>query len=589
MHADLSRITHRPERHYSAVVAQQGRVQLDADANEQTAIQLFQARTLAADLIGPHGGPQGATGFRIDLRGGPHELDDLVIGGGRYYVDGILCDADRPGAGTPVPSVPSVSTAGAAGGRDGESPDADTPDAPAAPAAPTTPRTWTYWDQPDAFRDPERPADRLPTHFPYLVYLKVWERLVTAAEDPALREVALGAALPDTAARTKVVWQVLPLPASELGLDGDNPPAGDIRTAFADWARKAATPASRLAARSERPDHADDDPCLVAPESRYRGPENQLYRVEIHDAGAAGQTGAEGQADHGGHSGPATFKWSRENGSVTFPVDTLDGTWVELASLGGDDKLSLHVGDLVEFVDTAYTSRGEAAPLLRVEEVDLPGRRVRLSDEPAPGVGRRPELHPFLRRWDHQEPGRGTVRRGDRPGRLRHGALPVEEGRWLPLEDGVEVYFEPGGRYRTGDFWLIPARTATGGVEWPTDTARRPLLQHPGGIAVHYAPLAWVHGEQAVPDLRLSFRPLATAVQPGAGETAPGPNSGGDGTLSTGGTDGPANPSTGTGTGTGTGTSTVNPRSQTTAEAEAQVDEAESESGSGAGEAGGAG
>ena len=34
MHADISRITFRPDRHYSAVIAQQGRVQLDADANE---------------------------------------------------------------------------------------------------------------------------------------------------------------------------------------------------------------------------------------------------------------------------------------------------------------------------------------------------------------------------------------------------------------------------------------------------------------------------------------------------------------------------------------------------------------------------
>ena len=58
---------------------------------------------------------------------------------------------------------------------------------------------------------------------------------------------------------------------------------------------------------------------------------------------------------------------------------------VELASLGSDDKLDLNVGDRVEFVDTAYTSRGEPLPLLRVEEVDLPGRRVRLSDEPDAG------------------------------------------------------------------------------------------------------------------------------------------------------------------------------------------------------------
>nr|WSX22417.1 DUF6519 domain-containing protein [Streptomyces tubercidicus] len=491
MHADLSRLTHRPERHYSAVVAQQGRVQLDADANEQTAIQLFQARTLTADLIGPHGGPRGATGFRIELRGGSRELDDLIIGGGRYYVDGILCDATRPQPGVPVPAHGTAD----AGKEDTDGSDGE-------PAAP--PATWTYWDQPDGFREPERPGDRLPTAFPYLVYLKVWERLVTAAEDPALREVALGSAMPDTAARAKVVWQVLPLPAAALGLEADNPTVDEVRAAFARWAERAAAPGSRLAARSEHPGQSDDEPCLVAPDARYRGPENQLYRVEVHDGGSAKD---------------ATFKWSRENGSVTFPVDGLDGTWVELATLGSDDKLDLDVGDLVEFVDTGYTSRGEAEPLLRVAEVDLPGRRVRLSGEPAPGVGRRPELHPFLRRWDHHEGSRRTSGRGARDGRLKHGALPVEEGGWLPLEDGVEVWFAAGGSYRTGDFWLVPARTATGGVEWPTDPARRPLLQYPSGIAVHFAPLAWIAGEQTEPDLRLAFRPLAASI-PAADDTA---------------------------------------------------------------------
>ncbi|MCZ0973285.1 DUF6519 domain-containing protein [Streptomyces albulus] len=536
MHADLSRITYRPERHYSAVVAQQGRVQLDADANEQAAIQLFQARTLAADLIGPHGGPHGATGFKIELRGGPHELDDLVIGGGRYYVDGIGCDATarnpahryrppatrRRGAGRP--------------GRRGRPGRARRRDVDVLGPAGRLPRPGT----------PRRPA-ALPVPLPGLP--EGVERLVTAAEDPALREVALGAALPDTAARTKVVWQVLPLPASALGLDGDNPPADDIRTAFGRWAQQAAAPACRLAAQqSARPRRRR--PRLVAPEARYRGPENQLYRVEVHDGGAAKD---------------ATFKWSRENGSVTFAIDDLDGTWAELASLGGDDALSLQVGDLVECVDTGYASRGEAAPLLRVEEVDLPGRRVRLSDEPAPGVGRRPELHPFLRRWDHQEGGRKTVRRGDRPGRLRHGAVPVEEGGWLPLEDGVEVYFEAGGTYRTGDFWLALARTATGGVEWPTDPARRPLLQHPLGVVVHHAPLAWVHGEQAVPDLRLAFRPLAADI-PAAGDAALNAA----GAADTAGADAPGTLSTTSAGGTGPARS----RSQTTAEAEAQVDEA---------------
>ncbi|MFC8146356.1 DUF6519 domain-containing protein [Streptomyces paradoxus] len=471
MHADLSRSTFRPERHYSAVVAQQGRVQLDADLNEQTAIQLHQARTFAADLIGPHGGPRDAAGFRIEYVGGKHEIDTLLIHGGRYYVDGILCDAGRPAAGVPV--------------TDEESED----------SAPEPPATWTYWDQPDGFRDPEKPGDRLPSpaQGPFVAYLNVWERSVSAAEDPALREVALGAAMPDTAARVKVVWQVLPLSLAALEIEESDPSKEVVRAAFTRWAQRQSAPSARLAARSERPDHADEDPCLVKPDARYRGPENQLYRVEVHEGGAAED---------------ATFKWSRENGSVVFPVDELDGTWVQLASLGHDDKLDLDVGDHVEFVDTAYASRLEPLPLLRVEELDLPGRRVRLSAEPDPGVGRLAHLNPYLRRWDH----RGGPRRKGRSTALRGGAIPVTEGEWLPLEDGVEVYFAKGGAYRTGDHWTVPARTATGSVEWPVDQARRPLLQGPAGIARHFAPLALVKGEGSAVDLRLAFGPLASSV-----------------------------------------------------------------------------
>lgn len=475
MHGDFSRVTFRPGKHYSAVLVQQGRVQLDADANEQAAIELHRLRTLAADLVGRHGGPAADAGFRIEYRPRSHEVDDLVIGGGRYYVDGILCDASRPAPGTAAP-------ADGVGRNDPAPGDA-------------TEATWTYWDQPDAYRDPELAADRLPDTFPYLVYLKVWERAVGAVEDPDLREVALGAAMPDTAARARLIWQVLALPGGEL--DAPDGGAGTIRTAFGAWADQHTAPAGLLAARSQRPDGADDDACLVRPDARYRGPENQLYRVEIHH----GATAAEG----------ATFKWSRENGSVVFPVAGFTTAWAELATLGDDPKLSLDVGDRVEVCDSAYLNRGEPAPLLRVEEVDLPGRRVRLSDQPVPGVGRVAGRHPFLRRWDHTTPsGAGA------PG-LAGGALRLAEGAWLDLEDGVQIYFRPGAVYRTGDHWIIPARTVTGTVEWPVDTAGDPLLREPAGVHAHYAPLAWVTGPQSPLDLRFVFSPLAAAV-PDPGE-----------------------------------------------------------------------
>jgi hypothetical protein len=85
----------------------------------------------------------------------------------------------------------------------------------------------------------------------------------------------------------------------------------------------------------------------------------------------------------------------------------------------------------------------------------------------------------------------------------------VVEGEWIPLEDGIEVYFGPtaGGAggvapatYRAGDYWLIPARVATRGIEWPqkkTTAADGPVESEPRalpprGIVYHFAPIAVV-------------------------------------------------------------------------------------------------
>ena len=58
MKADLTRSTFDQHKQFTRVLMQQGRVQLDSDWNEQTAILLHYMQTLAADIIGPHGGPQ---------------------------------------------------------------------------------------------------------------------------------------------------------------------------------------------------------------------------------------------------------------------------------------------------------------------------------------------------------------------------------------------------------------------------------------------------------------------------------------------------------------------------------------------------
>ena len=50
--------------------------------------------------------------------------------------------------------------------------------------------------------------------------------------------------------------------------------------------------------------------CQPIPSAGYQGLENQLYRVEIHQ---------------GGPMAWATFKWSRENGSVVTQVTSYSG------------------------------------------------------------------------------------------------------------------------------------------------------------------------------------------------------------------------------------------------------------------------
>ena len=57
MNGDFTRLTFRPERHFSGVRLQQGRVLLDADWNEQVDIVAHRDRTAAADAFGPVGPP----------------------------------------------------------------------------------------------------------------------------------------------------------------------------------------------------------------------------------------------------------------------------------------------------------------------------------------------------------------------------------------------------------------------------------------------------------------------------------------------------------------------------------------------------
>ena len=90
MKGDFSRYRFDPAKHYAAVLEQQGRVQLDADANEQRAIEAHRLLTQTVDVVGATGAPRHAAGFAVSLNA---DNTSLLIGPGRYYVDGLLCEA----------------------------------------------------------------------------------------------------------------------------------------------------------------------------------------------------------------------------------------------------------------------------------------------------------------------------------------------------------------------------------------------------------------------------------------------------------------------------------------------------------------
>ncbi len=205
---------------------------------------------------------------------------------------------------------------------------------------------------------------------------------------------------------------------------------GDVRRRQPDWEVPTETTDATLAVRG-----------------RYQGLDNRLYRIEIHDGGDE-----------------PTFKWSRDNGSTTAAVRSATATEVVLAK---SNEPEFREGDHLEVVDRVTILERRPGWFVRVERTD--GDRLAVSPlaEPAPDD----LLDPIVRRWD------------DRP-------IPARPGGPGPitLDAGLEVHFE-GSRFRSGDYWLIAARTADGSVTWP-DASAAAERQPPHGVEVHRWPVA---------------------------------------------------------------------------------------------------
>lgn len=490
MKNDITRDTFDRLNHFSRVLIQQGRVQLDADWNEQVGILLNYLRTIMVDLVGPGAGPVAACGFdllvtaaNISALNLPAEeekalkeilkKEGILIGPGRYYVGGLLAENERVVSFFRQPS---------------HSIDAD------------------------ALKKMQNEAKG-----PVVIYLDVWERHITAIEEDHIREIALGG--PDTATRAKITWVLrarVPTPdEAKLKL----PPANKtdilkLQAAFDAWSDAQTKNRGLMRADIEQ-QSPSDDPCANSPESGFRGLENQLYRVEIHRSGV----GWDGKGE-AAPEGTATFKWSRDNGSVAAAwLDGEDdvlrvtpsrdrargfagGQWIELT----DDR-----NDLQSVPGTLVQLRSTEAGALTIDPATAKGSVAR-SDFPHT---------PKVRRWDQEETENIT---------LSDGAIQIQYGKWFALEDGVQVWFpKPDvpneSAFRSGDYWLIPARVASRDIEWPSEAPpagggddakpeRRALPPH--GVDHHYALIGLLAapgaggGPAVFTDLRRKFAALGS-------------------------------------------------------------------------------
>ena len=471
MHGDFSRDSFDPKLNFARVLMQQGRLIVDADWNEQSAILLHYMRTLAADLIGWHGGVGVAPGIgqpyntvNAENTGpnlvtlDPNNKEITKISGGRYYLDGLMIITnDNP---ISVDRKPEI-----------------------------------------AF-DNEK-SDALENR---LLYLDVSEKHVVAELDSSIRDVALGGL--DTTTRVKTVSRLRLLhtdtTADKIPKDQDSfrniefQKTGDTTKHKINPRKLNETNLPSLTAFTNHISSNDDD-CSIDPSTGYTGLENQLYRVEVHHGGTDGETfwyGSELDPKTKDPRGAFTLKWSRDNGSIVYAGMTT-GDGVTLTTKWRDDSRAIQKGDYVELISGDKES-GTLAEVTSITEDD--GQYMLKFDSQVPITKGETIL---VRRWDHRS-------RTEFPVANNGGFVVKESGEKtksvsILIEDGISVQLEipSGAQLQPGDHWLIPARASTGDIIWPKkpgkvvpDSVLATFTQH------HYAPIALIDKDGKVTDLR---------------------------------------------------------------------------------------
>jgi Family of unknown function (DUF6519) len=243
MGSDRARVTYDPTRMWRGVIAQQGRVSLEADWNESIDIQNAAVRDLTLDVVGPEGTPD--CGYAVSSvsahSSGSASHQDLNIAPGVLYLGGERLQLSS---------------------------------------------AIKYSSQPDwldSATDPTYTAiSAIPTSTTEeLVYLTATEQEVSAVEDPALSDVAIGG--PDTGQRLRILQRVRRFATTATTCSNAFTQLQTQWTkqgyTFDQSTMRLASTATLKVGFSTSP--TPGTPCQPAATGGYVWPDNQMYRVEI--------------------------------------------------------------------------------------------------------------------------------------------------------------------------------------------------------------------------------------------------------------------------------------------------------------------
>jgi Family of unknown function (DUF6519) len=375
------------------------------------------------------------------------------ITGGRYYLEGLEVELDHSGA-------------------DGEYPDITFPQA-------------SGFDDPNVV---------LLTSQHVVAYVEGWERLVTHVEDKGILEQALGGAL-DTTVRTQAIGQVKLAYFNQADSGTGVDPVTDDAAILGAFA--AVDLGTAQLDVTTTPTVDNPDPCAIPEAGGYTGPDNRLYRFEVHQ---------------GGDLGVATIKWSKNNGADLFAATIADAAAAAKGIVTLASGANVRDGDLVEVL-VERDDLGDAAPaqiklatpsfrpadrsvgVLYYAQTTSVSGQIQVLDlvtKLATALPAGIEILPGakLRRWD---------------GLLVTApvATPVTS---FDLGDGITVVLS-GASFRPGDYWQYEARKLK-------DNANGAWQKSPHGPERLFAPLALLRWDDATSPLVLRqwyfhhFRPI---------------------------------------------------------------------------------